>query len=278
MAARRLPLVVALCLIAFLVQAPGAGAEVKCEDKGQALSRGIPPATEAAADQVKLSAKTQQFTFGEDRDEMARTIVLAAEPDLPAGAKLVAEPAGDLEAEGGGDSFPLQDVTSKAVVNGFGDVLLTVCLDAKDVGRGRYVGSVQVGGVNVTTASVALEATLRDSFLLALILALFGMIIGLGAKVLADLTKDPEAEVKRAWIAQYVRRGAFAVAALLGLLGVVVSLWKIYDLDPTWGSSEDLVKIVLAGVALQVTGGTFVDFVKPFTAKPLEDKSPKPKN
>ena len=223
----------------------------------------------------ELTTKAQQFAFGSERELENRTIVLPAKPKLSADAPLIAEAAGDLEMEGGGDSFPLEGIGVTAKVTELGAVQLKICLDPEqpeEVGRGRYVGAIQVGGPGIETATVSLEVTLRESILLALVLAVVGMLVGLWAKMYTDLGKDPEASISLDWMGKYVKRAAFGTAVLLGILGVALSLVQLYGDNPTWGSARDMFAIFIAGVGLQVTGSTLVDFVAPFKAPPPPEK------
>lgn len=218
---------------------------------------------------VELTAKTEQFVLGDGRGPAHRTIVLEAKPRLPPGATLIAEPVEDFEAEGGGTSFPLEGVVVTPAVTSFGAVQLKICIDPQHpeaVGRGRYVGAIQVGGPGIETATVPVELTLRTPIWLAIGLALGGLLFGLALKMAADLNKDPNAQIDRTWMAKYVKRGAFVTAVLLGFAGVGLNLWQLYDANPIWGSSADFFKIFAAGVALQVTGSTAIDFFSPFKA------------
>jgi hypothetical protein len=268
----RITRVATLFASVFLALAFGAGTAVASESCPQADSAGTPEQSDVqqvplgSEGKSELTVKTKQYAFGEGRDPLQRTIVLSAKPKLKAGATVIAEVAGDLETEEGG-AFPVEGVTTAATVNKLGNVRLSLCLDPsepEEVGRGRYVGAVQVGGPGIETASVPLEVTLRKSICLALVLALIGMLFGLAVKMLADLSKDPKAKIKGRWIKAYMARGGFWSAVLLGFAGVGLSLWQLYDLNPIWGAPEDLFKIWAAGAALQVSGTTLVDFFKPF--------------
>lgn len=218
---------------------------------------------------MTLTPTIETFSFGGGRGTTDRSIPLAATPKLSPGATVVAELAGDLETEGGGDSFPVEGVTLAPTVTQFGDVRLFVCLDPQQpesVERGRYLGTVQVGGPGIETGTATLEVQLRAAPALAIVTAVIGLLIGLLLKMLADLNKDPKAKVSVAWIKDYVGRGAFAVGLLFGLVAVAASYFQLYDNSPIWGSGEDIFKIFIAGVTLQITGTTAVDFFKPFTS------------
>ena len=252
--------------IALLLVTPaGALAESTCSSELQS-TRTVGEAGQVplgGAARTMLMTKTKQIPFGSGRGSEQRTYVIGAEPDLDPSASVLAEASGDLETSDG-EAIPQELVETSATVSKFGDVRLHVCVDASDADRGRYVGAIQVGGAGIQTGSQPLEVTLREPLWLAIVLALAGMLVGLLLKGLADLSKDAEAKVQWKWIGPYVGRPAFWSGVLLGAVFIGLSLWQLYDLNPTWGSAMDLFKIFAAGIALQVTGTTAVDVVKPF--------------
>lgn len=270
------PLILAACCLALLASEASAQSTEdggsRCPKANALASGGDGQTTLGAsseAPKVQLTPKVVTYSFGGGRGTSDRTLHLTATPKLKPGTQLIASPAGDLEAQGGVDSFPEGGVVVSASVTELGDVRVLLCLDPQqpeEVGRGRYLGTVQIGGPGIETGTVTVEAQLRDPISLAIILAFAGMLVGLALKMLADLTKDPDSTWSLAAIRAYVGRVGFVTSVVLGLVGIGLSLWQLYENSPIWGSAEDMFKIFAAGVALQITGTTVVDFFKPFSS------------
>jgi hypothetical protein len=174
----------------------------------------------------------------------------------------------DLSRADGKDSFPVEDVSVIPRVMSSGDVQLKVCLDpeVEHVEPGRYVGAIQLRGPDVKGTAIPLAATLSAPREIPIACIFAGLIIGVLLKALADLqTENRESNGKRPSLRDYHRRPAFWTALLVGLLGGVSSYFAVYGTDDTWGTTTlDYVKLLAAGVSVQVTGMTAVDVIAPF--------------
>jgi hypothetical protein len=174
----------------------------------------------------------------------------------------------DLSRADGKDSFPVEDVSVIPRVMSSGDVQLKVCLDpeVEHIEPGRYVGAIQLRGPDVKGTAIPLAATLSAPREIPIACIFAGLIIGVLLKALADLqTENRESNGKRPSLRDYHRRPAFWTALLVGLLGGVSSYFAVYGTDDTWGTTTlDYVKLLAAGVSVQVTGMTAVDVIAPF--------------
>lgn len=230
---------------------------------------GQPPPPRSSSQHHQLTRDEPiRFNFEGRRSTSDRTEVVQASPPLDPGSNVFTEVESDLNREDGGDSFPVEGVSVIPQVTTSGDVQLKVCLDpeVEHVEPGRYVGAIQLRGADVKGTAIPLEATLsaRREIPFACILA--GLVIGVLLKALADLQRgNREGDGEQPSLRDYVRRPAFWTALVLGLLGGVISYFAIYATDDTWGTTTlDYVKLLAAGVSIQVTGMTAVDIVSPF--------------
>jgi hypothetical protein len=209
-----------------------------------------------------------RFNFEDRRGTSDRTEVVQAVPPLGPGSVVFADVEGDLSRADGGDSFPVEGISVIPQVTSAGDVQLKVCLDpgVEHVEPGRYVGVIQLRGADVSGTAIPLEATLSAGRKTPIACIVAGLILGVLLKALADLQRESrQGDGKRPSLIEYCRRPAFWTALILGVLGGVIGYFAVYATDTTWGTTTlDYVKLLAAGVSLQVTGMTAVDVVSPF--------------
>ena len=62
----------------------------------------------------------------------------------------------------------------------------------------------------------------------------------------------------------HVTQPAFLVAVLTGVAASFIAYTQLYASNAVWGSTDDHTKLMLAGVAVQVTGMTASDLISPY--------------
>lgn len=195
-----------------------------------------------------------------------KAVIVMATPGLPRDATVVAEVESDFERGDGGDTFPLEAVAVTARVTAAGNVRLTVCLDSdrpEHVQTGRYLGSIRLIGPDVSATALPVEVTLKDSATAALLWIVLGLVLGLCFKIATDF-KAKDQKLSRNAVKDYLTQPAFLLAVLTGVAASFIAYTQLYASNAVWGSTDDHTKLMLAGVAVQVTGMTASDLISPY--------------
>jgi hypothetical protein len=216
---------------------------------------------------IKPTSRTLKVNLGSD-DKAQTRIFSIVSPPLSKGRTVLAEVDGDLERSDSA-TFSAGQTAVAPGVTPLGDIVLNVCLDPtmpESVGPGRYLGAISIGGPGIETTSFPLEVTRQASGWTAVLWIALGTLLGIVLKMFTDLRKTEGVTVSWADIKKYVAQGVLYVAILTGVVAAVVDFLGLYEPNPAWGSSLDEVKIFVAAVALQATGMTLTDVIKPFKA------------
>jgi hypothetical protein len=214
---------------------------------------------------IKPTSRTLKINLGSDSRSQTRTLAIVS-PPLSKGRKVLAEIDGDLE-DADSSTFAANQTSVSPTVTALGNIELKVCLDPEipeNVGAGRYLGAISIGGPGIETTSFPLEVTVQASGLIAAIWIGLGTLLGIVLKMFTDLRKTVGVTVSRADLKKYREQGVLYVALVTGLVSGIVDFLGLYEPNPAWGSSLDEVKIFVAAVTLQATGMTLTDVVKPF--------------
>jgi hypothetical protein len=142
-----------------------------------------------------------------------------------------------------------------------------VCLDSDQpefVQTGRYLGAIRLIGSNVESLAIPIEVTLKDPAWKAILWIAFGLVFGLGLKTATDFNTKG-ARLSKVTLEDVVKQPAPYLAILTGVVGGFLSYSELYAGNPAWGTNPDHVKLMLAGVAIQVTGMTASDLISPYT-------------
>lgn len=218
---------------------------------------------------VKPASRTLSVNLGSDPKKQTRSFNVNT-PPLKSGQRVIAQLDGDLERSDS-STLPVGQVSVTPTVTELGDIALQVCLDPdrpQGVAPGRYVGAISIGGAGIETTSFPLEATVQASGLTAIVWIFLGTALGLVLKMLADLQKAPNVPVDLKHVWSYVKQGVFLFAIVSGAVAGIVDFLGLYEPNPAWGSSLDEIKVFVAAIALQTTGMTISDVIKPYIPKP----------
>jgi hypothetical protein len=210
-----------------------------------------------------------RVAFDGSRGTTDKTVTVTASPPLAEGADVVAEVESDFERGDGGDTFPLEAISVSARVTRAGNVRIFVCLDAdrpERVETGRYLGAIRLVGSDVESLAVPVEVTLKDPPVIAIGWILAGIVFGLALKLATDFNTRG-AELSRGTLKGLLRQPAPYLALLTGIVGGFLSYTQLYAGNPAWGTNADHVKLMLAGIAIQVTGMTATDLVSPYAPR-----------
>jgi hypothetical protein len=141
--------------------------------------------------------------------------------------------------------FPDPTFTAPRISTNRKQISFDMCLNAKGVSPGKYVGNVTVSGPDgLGEARVGITANLKARFLIWLIFAAIAMLFACAAMFFKDWTKD-KTSIDRKWWFKTI--GTLVVA--FGALAAV------YLNDPTWGAGLFASFIALVGTALAAVGG-----------------------
>jgi hypothetical protein len=270
MVARLALLVSCLVLATSLVAVSDVSARGHCaagKVGSQALARA--ESTILARRKSVLAVQPIHIAFKGGHEITDRVFVLVATPPLTASASgpMLVEVEGDLQEENGDDTFPAEGISTNATTTQLGNIELDICADRnrpEHVQPGRYTGAITLRGSNFVSTTLAIDITVQGSQWWAIGLLLFGVVLGVALKLLPNLLPDDAAMTGSA--ADPQRRRAFLVgsSAIVILAGVsaVASYYLLYASNATWGASpQDKLKLILAGVTLQVTGMTTADII-----------------
>ena len=207
-----------------------------------------------------------RVAFDGHRGRTDRAVTVTAMPPLRATAMVVAEVESDFERGDGGDTFPLEGTSVAASVTTGGNIRLVVCLDAdrpEHVEPGRYLGSIRLSGSEVSPTALPIEVTLKDPGAVALAWIVLGLVLGIAFKTATDFNANAK---KLEWegLKDYLTQPAFLLAVLTGIAAGFITYTQLYAASAIWGTTDDHVKLMLAGVAVQVTGMTASDLVSPY--------------
>jgi hypothetical protein len=186
-------------------------------------------------------------------------------PPLDPRRTLTAELSGDMQ-RGDGGVFPASQITVMPSISKLGLISLSVCADSRGpvaVGRGVYTGAIVLGGAGITTTAVPLTITIRSPSKTAIIYIALGAFLGLILKALADLAKASK-DITFNWIWKYLTQVGLWTGVVTAFVAGIISYLTVYDQNATWGTSSDKLKLFLAAIALQTTGMTLTDVIKPF--------------
>jgi hypothetical protein len=141
--------------------------------------------------------------------------------------------------------FPDPTFTEPRITGDRKHIVFTICLNAKGVSPGKYVGSVTVGGPDgLGEARVGITANLKARWVVWAPLAILAMILSWAALFFKDWTKDRSSITGGWWFK--------TIGILVVTFGVIAG---VYINDPTWGASVFGAGIALIGTALASVGG-----------------------
>lgn len=259
--------VAASLLCGMLSLSPVAWATEKQSRCPPSQARRAPPASQQS-DMAKLSRDDPiRVAFNGKRGMTDKTVTVGASPPLATDADIFAEIESDFERGDGGDTFPLEAISVSARVTRAGNVRVFVCLDSDQpefVQTGRYLGAIRLIGSNVESLAIPVEVTLKDPGWKAVLWIAFGLLFGLGLKTATDFNTKA-ASLSKATLKDFVTQPAPYLAILTGIVGGFLSYSQLYAGNPAWGTNPDHVKLMLSGVAIQVTGMTASDLISPYT-------------
>lgn len=238
--------------------------ESRCVDRATSTRAPAAP-RKVKISPIKPTSRTLKVNLGSDSKPQTRRFAIVS-PPVSRSRRLLAEIDGDLEAADS-STFAAGQTAVSPQITPLGQVTLEVCLDPatpERVGAGRYLGAISLGGKGVETTSFPLEVTVQSSGWIAALWIAIGTLFGILLKMFTDLRKTEGVQVSGAGIKKYWQQGNLYVALLTGVVAAIVDFLALYEPNPSWGSSLDEVKIFAAAVALQTTGMTITDVIKPF--------------
>jgi hypothetical protein len=221
--------------------------------------------TKAKVTPIKPTSRTLKVNLGSDAKAQTRVFSIVS-PPLSKGRTILAEVDGDLERADSA-TFSAGQTAVAPGVTALGDIVLGICLDPtlpESVGPGRYLGAISIGGPGIETTSFPLEVTRQASGWTAVLWIALGTLLGIVLKMFIDLRRAANVTVSKDAVNKYVEQGVLYVAILTGVVAGVVDFLGLYEPNLAWGSPLDEVKVFVAAVALQTTGMTLADVIKPF--------------
>ena len=228
-----------------------------------------------------LAVRPIHITFKGIHQMTDRAFVLLATPPLGASTSghIAVEVEGDLQEENGDDTFPAEAISAKAKTTQLGNVELDVCADRnhpEHVQPGRYTGAITLRGAQFVSTTLAIDISVQGSPYWAIGLLLFGLALGVALKLLPNLVPDDATTNERT--ADRRRRRVFLIQfgaiAVLAAVSGVATYYLLYASNPTWGATpQDRLKLVLAGVTLQVTGMTTADIIGDLASRSTRSRS-----
>ena len=268
--------------LAFLVLTPPS-ASASTAEQAEPISR-CPEQESVGADSdapaqdlVKLSRDDPvRVAYDGKRGMTDTSFTVSASRPLQRDADMFAEVESDFERGDGGDTFPLEAITVDASVTRAGNVRVFLCLDAdrpEHVESGRYLGAIRLAGSDVEPLAIPVEVSIKDQKWIAAAWIVLGIVFGLGLKTTTDWSTKGT-QLSRAALRTFVRQPAPYLALLTGVVGAFISYTQLYEPNPAWGATADHVKLMLAGVAIQVTGMTATDLVSPYVPRRGEASRP----
>lgn len=147
----------------------------------------------------------------------------------------------------------------------------TLCLHAQKglhvPHAGRYVSRLQVlAGKNgdEVVGSVPVELTHRDSRLLAVLVALFGVLLGLTVRAFSEAAAGQRERQVGPWRAlkDYGSRLDFWACVILGIVAGAFVFDRVYISDPGWGGSNGVLKLFGLCLVAQLSSNEGINIVR----------------
>jgi hypothetical protein len=156
-------------------------------------------------------------------------------------------------------------VNARVTPNGSG---VEVCLsldprEARDAGPGSFTGTVTITG-DVQPLSLPVVVTFRESREKGLLIAVFGVALGLLAKMCVELSTRGRtgAPRRRRKLSEYPWAGIAAVI-IVGAFSGWIGFVEIYDVNRSWGASgTDALKLFATCFGFQMGSIGGIDLVK----------------
>jgi hypothetical protein len=219
---------------------------------------------ETAAPTLSLpdTEKVQTLKFGTSRDHATTGFTLdvegAADPKNP--QRPNASVRGDMVSAEGNRIQRSRVTVSRVEPNGTGGLDVDVRVDPGSAPAGRYTATVQFGGAGYkANVPVTLQATLKDSAVLPIVLAFVGWIAGTLLKLVTDLFGTATVNVQRKTIGEWLKAGGWSML-VGGFLGAATAFAVAYLPNDIWGaSSSDWLKLLGAAFAAATAGNTAAD-------------------
>ncbi len=149
-------------------------------------------------------------------------------------------------------------------------IAFTLCVDARHIDAGSYVGQVIVGGpVGVQPATVAVTLNAKDEgkFILGMVLAgIVAVLLLLFRGIKIHMEKLPEGTTKNlrnALLPTVTDFVGFVAPTVVAVAAALVALLQVYDSNVSWGADSISSLIALGGTAISAAGlGTFLSSLK----------------
>lgn len=235
---------------------------------GQALG-GSPPRSAsrqgASTKAVSLTpandnSKLVNRNFGHDRSVYRRSLAFIASRPLTIDPRNISvSVAGGLVDPATTDVFPTDNgqVAFGAVIdpNAPNTLTINICVDPShpdSVATGQYAGTLLITGPQIAPAQIPIALTLKSSKLwLVWLLAVAGLGLGIGVKLLSDRVKPPANQPAN----PVIRVLSMLVVGAILTVGVVLKLY--YD-PSTFGDNLSNYWPIVIGAASATAGGTTV--------------------
>jgi hypothetical protein len=183
-----------LVMMAFVTN-PEAGARGHCV-AGKVVTRAFASAVGSTS---VLAVRPIHIAFKGDHRITDRAFVLLATPPLAvrSSRRITVEVEGDLQEEGGDDTFPAEGISANAKTTALGNVELDICADRvrpEHVQPGRHTGAITLRGADFASTTLAIDVTVQGSQLRAMLLIAAGLMLGVVLKLFPVLFPNSPGE------------------------------------------------------------------------------------
>lgn len=205
------------------------------------------------------NSKAVERNFGEYRHIYRRTLVFKTSRPLPIEPSQVSiSVAGGIIDQKTTEAFPIEDsqVTFGANIDSSSERLeVKLCINPNGpevVAPGRYVGTILISGREISPTQIPISLTVKSSkWWLAWLLAIIGLTVGVGAKLLArHVNEEPR-----------LKRGRVLWIVGAGLVGSILVVKKLYY-DPATFGNGDFWPILVGAFGAALGGAGAASLVK----------------